>query len=48
MSFVKIWVHLVFSTKNREPLLGKEIRYEVCKHIMQTVTLPNLRDKPLV
>ncbi len=35
MSFVKIWVHLVFSTKNRIPLLHQEIRYDVYKHIMQ-------------
>jgi putative transposase len=33
MSYTKIWVHLVFSTKNREPLLTKQIRQEVCKHI---------------
>jgi len=38
MSFVKIWVHLVFSTKNREPLLLKEIRKEVYKHIAQNCT----------
>ena len=34
MSFVKIWVHLVFSTKNREPLLPATIRYDVHKHII--------------
>lgn len=34
MSFVKIWVHLVFSTKYRKPLLTREIRYDVHKHIM--------------
>jgi len=34
MSFVKIWVHLVFATKNREPLLKKEFRYDVHKHII--------------
>ena len=33
MSFVKIWVHLVFATKNREPLLKKEFRYDLHKHI---------------
>ena len=33
MSFVKIWVHLVFATKNREPLLKKEFRYDVFQHI---------------
>ena len=35
MSFVKIWVHLVFATKNREPWLKQEIRYDVHKHIIQ-------------
>jgi putative transposase len=35
MSFVKIWVHLVFATKNREPLLMKEFRYDVYKHISE-------------
>jgi len=35
MSFVKIWVHLVFSTQNREPLLTKEIRHDVQRHIIE-------------
>ena len=35
MSFVKIWVHLVFATKTREPLLTKEFRYDVQKHIFE-------------
>ncbi len=35
MSFVKIWVHLVFATKNREPLLNKEFRYDLQSHIIQ-------------
>jgi putative transposase len=35
MSFVKIWIHLVFSTKNREPWLKEEIRYKVHQHIIQ-------------
>lgn len=34
MSYVKIWVHLVFSTKNRQAFLSEEIRYDVQKHIM--------------
>ncbi|MGI8467205.1 MAG: IS200/IS605 family transposase [Pyrinomonadaceae bacterium] len=33
MSFVKIWVHLVFSTKNREPYFTKEIRLTLIEHI---------------
>jgi putative transposase len=35
MSFVKIWVHLVFSTKNREPLLNKELRQNLINHIIE-------------
>jgi putative transposase len=35
MSFVKIWVHLVFATKNREPLLSKNFRYDLYNHIIQ-------------
>ncbi len=35
MSFVKIWVHIVFSTKNREPLLKKEFRNDIYQHIKQ-------------
>jgi len=35
MSYVRIWVHLVFATKNREPLLKKEFRYDVQKHIIE-------------
>ncbi|WP_183563368.1 IS200/IS605 family transposase [Mucilaginibacter sp. SP1R1] len=35
MSFVKIWIHLVFSTKNREPWLTEKLRYDVHKHIVE-------------
>jgi putative transposase len=35
MSFVKIWVHLVFATKNRAPLLSKNFRYDLHNHIIQ-------------
>lgn len=35
MSYIRMWVHLVFATKNREPLLPKEIRYKVYDHIIE-------------
>ena len=35
MSYVRIWIHLVFATKNREPLLRAEFRSELYKHIAQ-------------
>ena len=34
MSWVRIWVHVVFSTKNREPYLAsKALRFKVFRHI---------------
>ena len=33
MSNVKIWVHLIFSTKYRYPYLKSNIRFELLKHI---------------
>ena len=35
MSFVQIWIHSVWGTKNREPLLQKEIRDNVKQHIIE-------------
>jgi putative transposase len=40
MSFVKIWIHLVFATKDRQPLLTQNVRHHVHKHIME-----NCKDK---
>lgn len=33
MPFVRIWVHLIWSTKNRQPLLHKELREAILTHI---------------
>ncbi len=33
MSYVRIWVHLVFSTKNRYPFIKKDIRKQFINHI---------------
>ena len=35
MSFVKIWIHAVWTTKKRQPVLSKELRKEVFDHIYQ-------------
>ena len=40
MSYIRMWVHLVFATKNRTPLLTKDIRYKVHEHIKE-----NCKDK---
>ncbi len=33
MSYVRIWVHIVFTTKNREPILTSEFRKRLINHI---------------
>ena len=35
MSFVKVWIHAVWGTKNREPVLEKTILECVCNHIKE-------------
>jgi putative transposase len=42
MSHVRIWVHIVFSTKNREPLLKDSFRYDVFKHIAENCLAKNI------
>lgn len=40
MSFVKIWIHAVWGTKNHEPLLIREVRSALLTHICE-----NTREK---
>lgn len=35
MAYLKVWVHLVWSTKKREPLLTKEVRKVLITHIRE-------------
>ena len=42
MAFVKIWVHAVWGTKNREPVLEKEILKSVCDHITKNGKLKGI------
>jgi putative transposase len=35
MSYVKIWIHAVWGTKNRQPILSKEKRNELFLHIKE-------------
>lgn len=43
MSLINIWIHCVWSTKNREPFLTKEIRYKAFKHIRTYAEENNIR-----
>jgi putative transposase len=42
MSFIKIWVHAVWSTKRREPLLTKKLRYLLFVHIREYASSQNI------
>lgn len=42
MPFVKVWIHFVWSTKNRQPFLTDEIRQKVFGHIRE-----NAREKQI-
>jgi putative transposase len=42
MPFVKIWIHFVWSTKNREPFLNKNIRQKVFAHIKENAKNKNI------
>ena len=33
MSFIKIWLHVIWSTKNREKTITKELKPQLLKHI---------------
>jgi putative transposase len=35
MPYLKIWIHLIWSTKNRSPLLRRSIRSKVISHIRE-------------
>ncbi|MBN4065882.1 IS200/IS605 family transposase [Candidatus Amoebophilus asiaticus] len=42
MSWVRIWIHMVFSTKNREPFLHQKIRKQVFQHIKQNAEIKGI------
>ena len=42
MSFIKVLVHIVFTTKNRESLLSQEIRGKLYAHIREYSTKSNI------
>ena len=42
MPFIKIWIHLVWSTKNRYPFLTDKIRQTVFEHIKQNAKIKGI------
>ncbi|MBV6642974.1 MAG: IS200/IS605 family transposase [Cyclobacteriaceae bacterium] len=42
MPFIKIWIHAVWATKNRAPLLEKSLRKSVISHIRENAKAKNI------
>ena len=42
MSFMKVYVHYVWSTKNKEPLLSADISPDVFNHIRENARKKNI------
>src|SRR5258708_1224512 len=43
MSWVRIWIHVVFATKNRNAMLNESIRIQVFQHIKQNAVSKDLK-----
>ena len=35
MPYIRVWIHLNWTTKHRQPLFTKDIRYKVSRHILR-------------
>jgi REP-associated tyrosine transposase len=42
MPFIRVWIHYVWSTKNREPVLIDKFRYPLFEHIKQNALLKKI------
>ncbi|HEX4851270.1 MAG TPA: IS200/IS605 family transposase [Puia sp.] len=42
MGYTKIWIHLVWATKKREPVLNKDLRIQLFRHIRENAREKNI------
>ena len=42
MPYIRVWIHYVWSTKNRQPILPEPFRSQLFDHIKQKVPLKNI------
>ena len=42
MGYTKMWIHLVWATKKREPVLGKSIQVKIFSHIKENANAKNI------
>jgi putative transposase len=43
MPFVRVWIHLIWSTKNREPMITRELRSRLLSHLRDNATSKGIR-----
>ena len=42
MSYIRIWIHIVFSTKRREKLLSPELKEQIISHILENARIKGI------
>ncbi len=42
MPYIKIWIHIIWSTKNRERIITKELKPKLIKHIIENAKSKNI------
>lgn len=42
MPFVKVWIHLIWSTKNREKIIDKNLKPKLIKHILDNAKVKSI------
>ncbi len=42
MPYIKIWIHLIFLTKNRDKLISKQLKPQLLKHIKENSIEKNI------
>ncbi|HEY6064025.1 MAG TPA: IS200/IS605 family transposase [Chitinophagaceae bacterium] len=42
MGYIKVWIHLVWATKKREPVLDKPLRRKLFSHVLENARARNI------
>ena len=42
MSYIRIWIHLIWATKNREKLISRQLNFKLINHIRENAVTQNI------
>ena len=42
MPYIRIWIHLIWATKNRERIIAKELKPKLIEHIKENAKVKNI------